>query len=209
MSTARPRPVPVSADTRAADADRERVVSELLQHAADGRIDPEDLSDRTDAAYAAATLGELVPLTADLPTLVTRPTGPTRSTPPAGRTLALLGGSSRSGRWRVARDGLAVAILGSTKLDLRRAEFDASAVAITALAYCGRVEITVPDGAEVEMTGVGVVAGRDVDVRPGPAPTGFPRVLVRAYAAVGSVKVKSRPMQGLGQRLRSRLAARR
>jgi len=209
MSTARLRPLPVSADTRAADADRERVVSELLQHAVDGRIDPEELSDRTEAAYSAASLGELAPLTADLPTLATRPTGPTRSTPPAGRTIALLGGSSRTGRWRVARDGLAVAILGSTRLDLRRAEFDASTVTITALAYWGRVEITVPDGAEVEMTGVGVVAGRDVDVRPGPAPAGFPRVHVRAYAAIGSVKVKSRAMQGLGQRLRSRLTERR
>jgi hypothetical protein len=79
---------------------------------------------------------------------------------------------------------------------------------VTALSYWGRVEIVVPDGAEVEMTGVGVVANRDVNVRPGPAPAGFPRVRVRAYAVIGSVKVKSRPMQNLGQRLRARLAPR-
>jgi hypothetical protein len=203
-----PRPRVASADTRAADADRERVVGELLRHAAEGRLEPEELAVRTERAYAAATLGELGPLTADLPVLAGGAGVPASAAPPARRTLALVGGASRLGRWRPARDGLAVAVLGSCRLDLRRAEFDAPQVAITALAYWGRVEVVVPDGAEVEMTGVGVVSSRDVNVRPGPAPVGFPRVCVRAYAAIGSVKVKSRPVQNLGQRLRARLAPR-
>ena len=52
---------------RASDADRERVVETLSGHAAAGRLTVEELSERTDAAYAATTMPELEPLLADLP----------------------------------------------------------------------------------------------------------------------------------------------
>ena len=57
----------VSPELRASDAEREAVVEQLRRHAADGRLDPEELEERVTAAYAARTHGELVPLTADLP----------------------------------------------------------------------------------------------------------------------------------------------
>jgi hypothetical protein len=56
-----------SPELRASDADREAVVEELRGHAAEGRIDADELEERVSAAYAARTHGELVPLTADLP----------------------------------------------------------------------------------------------------------------------------------------------
>jgi DUF1707 SHOCT-like domain/2TM domain len=55
------------ADQRASDADREAVVDQLRRHAADGRLDLDELEERTSAALAARTLAELGPLTADLP----------------------------------------------------------------------------------------------------------------------------------------------
>ena len=57
----------VSPELRASDAEREAVVEQLRRHAAEGRIDSEELEERVTAAYAARTHGELVPLTADLP----------------------------------------------------------------------------------------------------------------------------------------------
>ena len=65
---------------RASDADRERVVDLLGAHAAAGRLDPDELERRTGAALAARTLGELAPLTADLPEEGgrTAPTSPQR-----------------------------------------------------------------------------------------------------------------------------------
>ena len=52
---------------RPGNADRERVVAQLNTAFSEGRLDVAELDERVAAAYAAKTLGELVPLTADLP----------------------------------------------------------------------------------------------------------------------------------------------
>lgn len=62
MSAEPSHPVPL----RASDADREAVVAELQDAAADGRIDLDELGTRLEVALSARTLVELAPLTADL-----------------------------------------------------------------------------------------------------------------------------------------------
>ncbi len=52
---------------RAGNADREKVVARLNTAFAEGRLDVGELDERVTAAYAAKTLGQLAPLTADLP----------------------------------------------------------------------------------------------------------------------------------------------
>lgn len=52
---------------RASDADRERIVEQLRQHTADGRLSMDEFEQRMSAAYAAKTYGELAGLTRDLP----------------------------------------------------------------------------------------------------------------------------------------------
>jgi hypothetical protein len=52
---------------RASDADREVVVTTLREAYAAGRLDLEEFDERTSAAYASKTWGELRKLTADLP----------------------------------------------------------------------------------------------------------------------------------------------
>lgn len=52
---------------RASDADRELVARTLSEHGAAGRLTPEELDERLDAAYAARTHGELDDLLDDLP----------------------------------------------------------------------------------------------------------------------------------------------
>ena len=64
---------------RASDAEREAVATQLRDHAAAGRLDPDELDERLTQALAARTQEELVPLTADLPGPVARP----RRQPPA------------------------------------------------------------------------------------------------------------------------------
>jgi hypothetical protein len=65
---------------RAGNADRERVVAQLNTAFSEGRLDVAELDERVAAAYAAKTLGELVPLTADLPVgqQQARPAAPAR-----------------------------------------------------------------------------------------------------------------------------------
>jgi hypothetical protein len=52
---------------RASDAEREHVARILGEHGAAGRLTPEELDERLDAAYAARTHGELDRLLEDLP----------------------------------------------------------------------------------------------------------------------------------------------
>jgi Domain of unknown function (DUF1707) len=52
---------------RASDEDRERLVAELKEHCAAGRLTLDELPGRVERAYAAATLAELEELTRDLP----------------------------------------------------------------------------------------------------------------------------------------------
>jgi hypothetical protein len=52
---------------RASDAEREQVAARVVQAMVDGRLSCNELEDRLAAAYGAKTLGELDPLTADLP----------------------------------------------------------------------------------------------------------------------------------------------
>ena len=63
---------------RAGNADREQVVTQLHKAFEEGRLDVTELDERIAAAYAAKTMGELMPLTADLPSGRT----PARVTPP-------------------------------------------------------------------------------------------------------------------------------
>lgn len=52
---------------RASDAERERTATLLREHCGAGRLTPEELDERLDAAYAARTVGELDGLLHDLP----------------------------------------------------------------------------------------------------------------------------------------------
>ncbi len=55
-----------NAGLRASDEDRERITAELASAFAAGRLDADELDQRTTAATAARTLGELPPIVADL-----------------------------------------------------------------------------------------------------------------------------------------------
>ncbi len=58
---------PANPDMRASDADRDRVVDMLRDHAAAGRLSADELEERIEVALAARTAGELDALLTDLP----------------------------------------------------------------------------------------------------------------------------------------------
>ena len=70
------------ASLRASDADREQFVEALRRHHAEGRLTTEELSERTERAYAARTFGDLDALATDLPPI--QPPAPA-SAPAPGR----------------------------------------------------------------------------------------------------------------------------
>jgi DUF1707 SHOCT-like domain len=90
---------------RASTADRERVARLLHDAFAEGRLDVAELDERLAAAYAAKTIGELRPLTADLPAgnPGVTPFPSARAHRPAGETPAPYGAPAPAARWP-ARD---------------------------------------------------------------------------------------------------------
>ena len=67
---------------------------------------------------------------------------------------AIMSSHKRAGHWEPAEEIRVRAIMGEVTLDFTHAEFPPSGmIEIYALAFCGEVNIIVPDGAEVEIGG--------------------------------------------------------
>lgn len=193
---------------RASTADRERV-SRILQTAmAEGRITVDELSERLETVYQAKTLGDLEPVTRDLPEhrpLVAVPTavpqlqaqpypvaGPVVLPPgisSSSSAIAVMSGSERKGPWAIPAVFTAVAVMGGVEIDLTEAVFTAGEVTINVFALMGGVEIKVPDDVMVKEDGIGIMGGFDSSV---PPPSDLPRAIVRVrgLALMGGVEVR-------------------
>jgi hypothetical protein len=178
----------------ASDAERDRVAVVLRDAAAEGRLTLEELAERVAAAYSSRTSTELDALTRDLPTLATVTALPERRSRRRW-IIAVMSGASRKGRWRPGERCAAVAVMGGSKLDLREAEITGPRLSITAVAVMGGVTIVVPEGIEVDVSGLSLMGGRDVRVADVPPRPGTPVIRVRALSLMGGVTVKSKPLR--------------
>jgi Domain of unknown function (DUF1707)/Cell wall-active antibiotics response 4TMS YvqF len=176
-----------SGAVRASDDEREAVVERLRAASAEGRLTLEELATRTEAAYVARTRGELVGVTADLPERVSRTTADTRH-----RTdVAVFADIARTGWWRAEGTVTPISVFGDVELDLRHASVPSGEVAIVAVAPFGDIEVVVPDGVTVELTGFSVFGRKKVDVRKAASMVSLPTVRIRAATVFGSVLVRS------------------
>jgi hypothetical protein len=172
-------------ERRVSTDERERAAERLREELVDGRLTLEEFSNRLDLVYRAETSADLAAVEADLPA----PRPPAR---PASRwVVAVMGGSDKKGRRRVAERLKVLALMGGCVLDLREAELESTETTITCTAVMGGVEIVLPEGVEVEVTGFALMGGNGVDVPP--APPGAPRLHVRAFSLMGGVDVKVKP----------------
>ena len=182
-------------DLRAGDRDRERVAGRLREALVAGQLTLEEFGERLGWAYAATTVNDLNRWVADLPdgdpgqALVGGTPGRQR------RSVALLGGSDREGRWVVPPGYTAVAMLGGVTLDMRSATFAEPVTQVRASAFLGGVRILVPPGVIVRVNGRGVAGGygHSTDDEGGAAASpGAPVLEVSGVAMLGSVEVDCR-----------------
>lgn len=87
-------------------------------------------------------------------------------------------------------------VLGGADLDLRDALVEGTVSEITVVSVIGGSNIVVPEGVEVELGGVALVGGNDLEVGGAPARPGAPVVRVRAFSLVGGTDVKTAPSGG-------------
>ena len=81
--------------------------------------------------------------------------------------------------------------MGDVHLDLTSVVCAESEVELRLTSLMGDVEVVLPDGVEVELTGFDVMGDRDLVLAPVPRVPGTPLIRVRAHAVMGDVLVRS------------------
>ena len=188
---------PAPPELRVSDRDRDLVVDQLHRHVIDGSLTLDEFTERVGSALEARTRGELEAVTFDL---APAPMAATRSARARRWVVAVMSGSQAKGRWRVGGSVTAVAVMGGCELDFRKAEIDAPEVHVTALAVMGGIDIIVPEGIAVELTGLPVMGGKQLKLADVPFLPGSPVISVRAFPIMGGVMVRSKPEPGTSRR---------
>ena len=179
---------------RVGDQDRDAVASLLQASFAEGRLSDEEFDTRTRAALTARTSDDLDRLHADLPRPSAAPAAPGSGGPAPGRlALAYKGPVRRAGRWRVPERFSTVVYKGTGALDLRAAELPGPHTMIRAVAYKSRIDIWVPPGMRVELTGW-AEPGLSPDEWERMLPPDAPVLHVRV-AYKGAIEISTRPNQ--------------
>jgi hypothetical protein len=169
MSEARHDLLPVSdavrvSDTgrpelRASDADRDATAARLGGALAVGRLTSAEYAERLDAAYAALTMGELAPLTRDLPDVEA---GEGSVAPGRAGIAARFSKVIRSGRWVAGRHTRLTVRFGALIINLADAVLPGREVTVEVDAFCGKLIVIVPAGAHVIDEGGALFAKRAI-----------------------------------------------
>jgi hypothetical protein len=145
---------------RASDADRDAAAARLGGALAVGRLTSTEYAERLDAAYAARTLGQLAPLTVDLPDtdLDEGRLAGTGQAEVAARFSKVI----RSGRWVAGRHTRLTVFFGALIINLAEAVLPGREVTVEVNAFCGKLVIVVPPGAQVIDEGGALFAKRAI-----------------------------------------------
>ncbi|QXJ20533.1 DUF1707 and DUF2154 domain-containing protein [Actinomadura graeca] len=188
----RPGVVPAQADGaggyRASDAEREAVVERLRIASVEGRLTFEELTERTEAAYAAVTHGDLERITRDLPGMGAPGANPA-PLQVKRKFSAIMGDCKERIVGRIDERLEVVSVMGDVELDLRGAQVPTGEVTVHATAVMGDIKIIVPDGVSVRLSGRAVMGERRVAVREPRPGAPVPVVHVNANAVMGDIKI--------------------
>jgi hypothetical protein len=172
---------------RASDAERSQTIEVLAAACAEGRLSLEEYSERSEAALAARTVGDLTGMTADLPSHSLAV-----AVPVPGEITAVLGNESRKGPWVVPAQLTVRSVLGDCHLEMQQAVIRQHVTTIDATVRFGAMTIFVPDGIDVRMTGRAVLGAKSSELTGAPRP-GAPVIVVQCDVFCGSVAVRRPP----------------
>jgi hypothetical protein len=172
---------------RVGDRERRAVDDRLQAAVGDGVLTLSEYDERAAVLWQARTRAELDGLVVDLPdhapavpAAVPAVTGDVKPR----RAVGVMSEERLSGPVAPGQQVQGWALMGSAKLDLRRDDLPAH-VDVQVRAVMGDVEVLVPPGASVHLSGFSVMGDRKADVGEGPGP----RIDVDAVAVMGSVRI--------------------
>jgi Domain of unknown function (DUF1707) len=187
-----PTSQPGSATLRASHADRDATVEMLRVAAGEGRLTPEELDERLEAALTAKTLRELAVLTTDLPARTGQPASPVPVQPKDLMRFNSKGGNvTRTGQWVVPAAIEATVVGGNMRLDFTEAVITQAELDIEAELRGGNLILVTKPGVtvdvdDVEMRGGNIHFGKGTE-RPAPV---ILRVAVSGKLTGGNLVVR-------------------
>src|SRR6201996_4101227 len=171
---------------RVSDAEREQAVVLLREHLLAGRLTLDEFTARVEAALGAQVGTDLARVQEDLPRLAAQAPGSRRR---ASRfTTGLFGHVVRRGRLRLRGWTAAVSAFADVDFDLREATIDRPQTTMAVLAVCGNIDVYVPEGVNVDVTGLTLVGHRRDWGSDATAPDA-PTITVRAAGVFGTIDI--------------------
>ncbi|MBF6620709.1 MAG: DUF1707 and DUF2154 domain-containing protein [Patulibacter sp.] len=198
------RPVPA---LRASDSEREQIADVLRHAAGEGRLTVDELDERLDATYAAVTHEDLDRLVADVVVPAQhrdhllagaradalrrdQTRVPVRVGDDGEHWLvAVMGGVTRKGRWRLGRQCHAINVMGGSDLDLCDAELADHEVDLNVYSIMGGSEIRIPDNMNVKISDFALMGGNEAKIGEHTPDPGGPVVHIRLISVMGGSTV--------------------
>ena len=205
-----------NAHLRVGNAERDAAVAELQRAASEGKLAPDELAERTGAARAARTYGDLDALLADLrppsatpppvqlqqveaypatPGMPYRPVPSPTAPPgfsPADPLVINAGftGAKRTGQWEVLPFLQVQALADTVRLDCLQATSKTEVIDLEVLPGAGTVLVIVPEGWGVMCDRLGKTWGSVSSKVPSQASWGNPLIVARGSVGLGSFKAR-------------------
>lgn len=186
----------VGGNRSVSETDRSKVVTLLESAYAEGRLSTEEHAERMQAAAAAETFDDLVPLTRDLVVLDAAASQPAWSQA-SGQSgaepeliVTLFGATERRGRWQPRRNLSVLNLFGATTLDLREATFTDNTCEVNVFCLFGAVDVLAPEGTNLENRTLAVFGSSSAKATP-PVP-GAPKVVVRGFVGFGAADARTK-----------------
>ncbi len=172
-------------DLRVSYAERDHVSALLNRHHLEGRLDGAELADRLAAVSTAVTRADLNSVVLDLPGA--QDAVPTRDLLELTNTA---GDLRRAGEWLVPPRVVVRSWFGNAHLDMRRARFVTGEVVVDVDIVIGNIDVRLPPGASVDITGVRAAVGTVRDRVGESASRGTPHVILVGGTQVGNVTAR-------------------
>jgi hypothetical protein len=182
-----------------------------MEHFANDLMELDEFERRLDAAHAAKSNDDLKELLRDLPgngnlpatrggvpgTAAASVSGYSVTTASSVKeqqvVVAVMGGSSRRGRWSPARKNYTIAVMGGAELDFREAVLGPGVTEVKVFTVWGGVDIIVPPGLNVESHGLALMGGFDYNAEGAGHPDpSAPTLRISGVAVMAGVDVSVR-----------------
>lgn len=189
----------VKLEDRPIEQVREEVIDKLIYHYSHGVISAEAFERRLDAAMASTDHHEIVALAADLTMDVDEDYARQKekklninyaaSEVPDNETIInIMGGSDRSGRWKVPAEIRVLNFMGGSDIDFSDAVFTTPNVTIKTLCIMGGTDIKVPENVNVVTKAFCFMGGID-NKAPSIADRQAPTITVEGFVFMGGVDI--------------------